>query len=234
MLRTPAIALRLALLSCAPVAVAAQVTTADEGTFTVTRGGGRIGREEFRIMKQPVAGGVEYVARGLSAYGDKRVTAALQTDATGSPLRYQVDVKNGVDVESRLTAQIVHGRLSTQVRTARGEAANEFATGEGTLLVDDEIYHQYYFLPLSGRLGSASAELSFLVPRRNAQGTVRVNRSGADPVTIGGQTLAATRYVLSSPGAPERQVWLDAGGRVLKVSVPSQGIVALRDDPPSP
>jgi hypothetical protein len=232
MLRTAALAFRVALL-CAPVAVTAQVTTADEGTFTVTREGTRIGREEFRIMKQPVAGSVEYVARGLGAYGDRRITAALQTDATGSPLRYQVDIKTGPEVESRLTAQIVHGRLSTQVRTARGEAASEFSTGDGTVLVDDEIYHQYYFLPLSGRLGSATADMSVLVPRRNAQGAVRVSRSGADPVSIGGQTIAATRYVLSSPGVPERQVWLDAGGRVLKVTVPSQGIVALRDDPPS-
>jgi hypothetical protein len=232
MLRTATLAFRVALL-CAPVAVSAQVTTADEGTFTVTREGTRIGREEFRIMKQPVAGSVEYVARGLGAYGDRRITAALQTDATGAPLRYQVDIKNGPDVESRLTAQIVHGRLSTQVRTVRGEAANEFATGEGTVLVDDEIYHQYYFLPLAGRLSGATGDMSVLVPRRNAQGSVRVTRSGADPVSVGGQTIAATRYVLSSPGVPERQVWLDAGGRVLKVSVPSQGIVALRDDPPS-
>jgi hypothetical protein len=229
--RTAAFAFRIALL-CAPVAVTAQVTTADEGTFTVTREGSRIGREEFRIMKQPVAGSVEYVARGLGAYGDRRITAALQTDATGAPLRYQVDIKNGPEVESRLTAQIVHGRLSTQVRTARGEAANEFATGDGTVLVDDEIYHQYYFLPLAGRLSGAARDMSVLVPRRNAQGSVRVTRSGADPVSIGGQSIAATRYVLSSPGVPERQVWLDAGGRVLKVSVPSQGIVALRDDPP--
>ena len=224
-------ALRVALV-CAPVAVAAQVTTADEGTFTVTREGNRIGREEFRIMKQPVAGSVGYVARGLGAYGDRRVTAALQTDASGSPLGYQVDVKNGVEVESRLTAQILHGRLSTQIRTSRGEAANEFATGEGTVLLDEEMYHQYFFLPLSGRLGGASADMSVLVPRRNAQGALRVNRGGADPVTIAGQSLAATRYVLSSPGAPERHVWLDAGGRVLKVSVPSQAIVVLRDDPP--
>jgi hypothetical protein len=231
MLRTASLSLGVMLL-CSPVVLHAQVTTADEGTFTVTRQGTRIGREEFRIMKQPVAGGVEYVARGLGAYGDRRITAALQTDATGAPLRYQVDVKNGVDVEARLTAQILHGRLSTQVRTVRGEAASEFAAGDGTIIVDDEIYHQYFFLPLSGRLTGASGEVSVLVPRHNAQGVVHVSRSGADPVAIGGQSVAATRYVLSAPGSPERQVWLDASGRVLKVSVPSQGIVAIRDDPP--
>jgi hypothetical protein len=230
-----ATSVRLALLAAplaGPLSLRSQVTTADEGTFTVTREGARIGREEFRIMRQPVAGGVEYVARGLGAYGDRRITAALQTDATGAPLRYQVDVRNGAETESRLTAQIVHGRFSAQVRTARGEAASEFATGDGTVIVDDEIYHQYFFLPLAGRLGTATSDVPVLVPRRNAQGPVRVSRGGSDAVTIGGQSVAATRYTLTLPGLTERQVWLDGSGRVLKVSVPAQGIVATRDDPP--
>jgi hypothetical protein len=231
----PLVAAHLAVWAASPLvafALPAQVVTADEGTFTVTREGARIGREEFRIVRQPVAGGVEYVARGLGAYGDRRITAALQTDALGVPLRYQVDVRNGTNTESRLTAQVVHGRFSSQVRTARGEAASEYATGDGTVVVDDDIFHQFFFLSLGGRLGGPSTEVSVLVPRRNVQGTVRVTRSGVDAVTVGGQSLAATKWVLTSPGGPERDVWLDAGGRVLKVAIPAQGVVAVRDDPP--
>jgi hypothetical protein len=215
-----------------PAAVTAQVVTADEGSFTITREGGRVGREEFRIVRQPVAGGTEFVARGVGAYGDRRITAALQTDASGAPLRYQVDVRNGTQTESRLTGQIVNGRFSAQIRTARGEAASEYATGDGAVLVDDEIYHHYFFLPLGGRVGGATAEVPVLAPRRNAQGAMRVSRAGGDAVTVGGQSLAATKYVLTGPGTPERTVWLDAGGRVLKVAVPSLGLVATRDDPP--
>jgi hypothetical protein len=225
-------AITIAAFLGAPLAASAQVTTADEGSFTISREGTRIGREEFRILRQPVAGGVEYVARGLGAYGDRRITAALQTNATGSPLRYQVDVRNGPETEARLTAQVLHGRLSTQVRTARGEAANEFSTGEGTIVVDEELYHQLYFLGLAGRLAAASGEVAVVVPRRNAQSTVRVSRGGSDAVSIGGQSLPATRWVLTAPGTPERSVWLDSAGHVLKVSVPAQGLVALRDDPP--
>jgi hypothetical protein len=225
--------LRLSLAAAVlPCSVAAQVVTADEGSFTVSRQGSRAGREEFRIMRQPVAGGVEFVARSVGAYGDRRITAALQTDATGAPLRYQVDVRNGADTESRLTGQIVRGRFSAQIRTARGEAASEFATGDGALLVDDEVYHHYFFLPLGGRLGGASADVPLLDPRRNAQGSIRVSREGSEAVAIGGESLAATKYQLSGPGTPARTVWLDASGRVLKVTVPSLGIVALRDDPP--
>ncbi|MBV9880319.1 MAG: hypothetical protein JO180_07480 [Gemmatirosa sp.] len=226
-----ALPLRLAALLC-PVALAAQVSTADEGSFTVTRQGARIGREEFRIVKQPVAGGVEYVARGLTAYGDRRVTAALQTNATGAPLRYQVDVKNGSDTEARLTGTIVHGRFSAQIKTARGEAASEFAAGDGAVLLDDEIYHQYFFLGLGGRLAGGASSVPVVVPRKNSEGTAQLRQGGSEPVTIGGQSVPATRLVISWPGSPERNVWVDATGRVLKVTLPALGVVALRDDPP--
>lgn len=216
----------------APALTWAQVTTADEGTFTISRGGTRIGREEFRIVRQPVAGGAEYVARGLAAYGDRRITAALQTDATGAPLRYQVDVKNGADTESRLTGNVVHGRFTAQVKTARGEAASEFSTTDGTLVLDDEIFHQFFFLG-GERAGGAARSVPVLVPRRNAQGTLRITPAGSEAVTVGGESLVATRLTVAAPGSAERIVWVDAAGRVLKVSVPAQGIVALRDDPPA-
>ena len=211
---------------------AAQVSTVDEGSFTITREGTRIGREEFRIVRQPVAGGAEYVARGLAAYGDRRITSALQTDIAGAPLRYQIEVKNGADTESRLTGQIVHGRFTAQVRTARGEAASEFAAGDGTVIVDDEIFHQYYFLSLGNRLTGPVTDLALLAPRRNAQGPMRVTKAGAESIDVGGQRIAAVHLAVAGAG-PAHEIWVDAGGRVLKVSVPSRGLVAVRDDPPA-
>lgn len=227
---------RLALgvtFACAPLAAFAQVTTVDEGSFTITRQGTRIGREEFRIVRQPSAGGTEYVASGLAVYGDQRIRSALQTDPKGIPLRYQVVQVSGGDTLSKLTATVVHGRLSAQVRTSRGEAASEFATSDGTVIVDDEIFHQYYFLSLGDRLSSATTELSLLTPRRNAQSPVRVTKGASETIDVGGQRLAATRLTVAPGGAMSADVWVDASGRVLKVSVPSRGTIAVRDDPPT-
>lgn len=221
-----------AVLVVAPALSSAQVTTADEGTFTISREGARIGREEFRIIRQPVAGGTEFVARGVGAYGERRITSKLQTDASGTPIAYQTTITSGSDTAAKIAGRLVHGRLSVQVRTARGDASNEYAT-EGSVLVDDEIYHQFFFLALGGRLTGASSDVTMLVPRRSAQGPVRVARGASEPVSIGGQSITATRYQLAALGMPERSVWIDATGHVLKVAVPSQGLVALRDDPPS-
>lgn len=217
----------------APLAASAQVATVDEGSFTITRQGTRVGREEFRIVRQPIASGTEYVASGLAVYGEQRIRSALQTAATGAPVGYQVSVTSGPDTLSRLTGQIVHGRFSAQVRTPRGEAASEFATSDGTVIVDDEIYHQYYFLSLGNHLSGAVSEIALLAPRRNGQGSMRVTKAGAESVDVGGQKIAATHLAVAAGGAPATDVWVDASGRVLKVSIPARGLVALRDDPPT-
>jgi len=119
------------------------------------------------------------------------------------------------------------------VRTPRGEAASEFATGDGTVIVDEDVYHQYYFLSLGGRLAGAGADLSLLAPRRNAQGALHVGKGVAESVEIGGTRVPATRLAVAPAGSAPTDVWVDGSGRVLKVSIPSRGVVALRDDPPS-
>jgi hypothetical protein len=207
---------------------AVQVVTVDEGSFTVTRGGAKVGREEFRIVRQPAAGGGEYVARGLAAYGDRRVSPALQTDAAGSLLRYQVEVRTASGVEERLMGQTEGTRFRVQLRTPRGEAAREYMVGAPTLLVDDELFHQLYFLSLGNRAGG---DVATLMPRRNLQGATRVTRAGAEPVVISGRSIPATRLAVTTPDGARREVWVDGGGRVLKVST-ADGTLALRDDPP--
>jgi hypothetical protein len=38
--------------------------------------------------------------------------------------------------------------------------------------------------------------------------------------------------VLSEPGSGDRDLWVDAAGRVLKVAIASRGLVAQRNEPP--
>jgi hypothetical protein len=81
----PAALPALAVVAARPAA--AQLATVDEGSFTISRGGVRVGREEFRIVRQPAGGGAAYMARATGSYGDRRVTPALQTDGDGAPER---------------------------------------------------------------------------------------------------------------------------------------------------
>ena len=217
----------LALLSLA-LPAAAQVAVVDEGSFTISHNGTRIGREEFAIRRTPNPGGDVLVANATVVYTDRRLSPALQTDAAGAPLRYQVEVSAGADVHERLQGRVGRGRFSAQLRTPRGESAREYVVADGALILDDDVFHQYYVLARDGRTGSVPV----VVPRRNVQVTMRVDNEGADMVAISGDRVAATRYVMTEPDGAARRIWVDAQGRVLKVTLESRGITATRDDPP--
>jgi hypothetical protein len=221
------------LVASAAVAFASplvgQVATLDEGSFTITVNGERAGREDFRIRSTPGANGPEVVATASVSYGSKRVMAQMRGDSTGAPAQYIIEVKNGPAVDERVEGVVGRGRVGARVKNARGESANEFVVARGALVIDDDVFHQYYFIT---RRTNPAGSVSVIVPRRNTQVTMRVAEAGADKVTIGGTTLDARHFIVSDPGGADREVWADASGRLLKVAIPSRSTVALRDDPP--
>ena len=209
--------------------LSSQVATLDEGSFTITVNGERVGREDFRIRSTPGSSGPEVVATATVAYANRRVMPQMRGDSAGVPSRYVVEVKDGPGVDERVDGVIGRGRVSTRVRNSRGESANEFVVSQGALVIDDDVFHQYYFIT---RRKNPAGAISVIVPRRNTQVTMRVADAGTDKLSIGGTLLDARRFTISDPGGADREVWADASGRLLKVTIPSKGVVALRDDPP--
>lgn len=223
----------LALFVALPAArAAAQVATVDEGSFTITRDGSPAGREEFSIRRTPGGeSGTTYVASATVSYSDRRLSPALRADAGGSPLAYQVEVRVGSEVQERLTGQVGRGRFSAVTKTPRGESSKEYVVSDGALILDDDVFHQYFFVAQGRRSGAVPV----VVPRRNAQLTMRVEERGADEITVGGQRIAARHLALRDPaGGADREIWVDDQNRVLKVEIPARSLVALRDDAPRP
>jgi hypothetical protein len=208
--------------------LSSQVATLDEGSFTITVNGERVGREDFRIRSTPGSSGPEVVATANVSYASRRVLPQMRGDSAGAPSQYVVEVKDGPVTNERVDGMVARGRVSSRVKNGRGESANEFVVSQGALVIDDEVFHQYYFITSRHRVGPVSV----IVPRRNTQVTMRVTAAGSEKLTIGGTTLDAQRYTVADPGGADREVWADAAGRLLKVAIPSKGVVALRDDPP--
>ena len=229
MTRPPAALVAALLLAATPAApLLAQVTTVDEGSFTIFRKGERVGREEFTIRRTPGAEGQPVlVATAVVAYGDRRLAPALRTDSTGTPLAYVLEVRSGAEVQEQLKGTVGRGRFSAVTRTASGESAREYILAEGALILDEEVFHQYHFLARGD-----GGTLAVLVPRRSRQLALRYETAAGETLTIGGQPIEARHLVLREPGGGRRDVWIDAAGRVLKVELPGTGMLALRDDPP--
>jgi len=216
------------LISTTAAPLSAQsVQTVDQGSFTISINGQRAGREDFRIATTPSGSSRDYIATATVVYGDRRLSPELHADTAGVPSFYTVVVRNAGEQQEQWSGNIVSGRVSAKIRNPRGESAKEFIVTDGALILDDDVFHQYFFVAHRSRNGSITA----VNPRRNAQETLRVSSVGPDRVTIGTRDLEATHLAITDSGG-QRDLWVDAQGRVLKVSIPARGVVALRDDPP--
>lgn len=216
--------LALTAATSAVTTAAAQVTTVDRGTFTILRDGAAVGREEFEIRALPGIDGASMEARATVTLDGRAIHPTLSARASGAPLAYRVEVRRGSEVVERATGQTAGGRLRVDAQGAGGRSAREFAAGDGLVVLDDAVFHQYHFVARPGAVTAVS-------PRRNVQQSLRVSAASSDRVTIGGRDVAATRYTIADP-AGERTLWVDAEGRVLRVVVPALGLTAERDDPP--
>jgi hypothetical protein len=215
------------MVSASPLS--AQVATLDEGSFTITVNGDRVGREDFRIRSTPGSAGPEVVATANVSYASRRVLPQMRADSAGVPVRYVVEVKDGPAVDERVEGVVARGRVGAKVKNSRGESASEFVVSQGALVIDDDVFHQYYFIT---RRQNPVGSVSVIVPRRNAQVTMRVAAAGTEKLSIGGTPIDARHFTIADPGGADREVWADASGRLLKVAIPSRGVVALREEPP--
>jgi hypothetical protein len=206
-------------------APATQGLIIDQGSFTITVSGSAVvtGRETFAIRRAP--GG--YQASGTVLFADRRLSPTLTTDSTGAPLSYALDVRTTPGRVERVSVVRDRAFLTLRARVPEQESVRELPA-HGTVLVDDDIVHQYYFLLLGRREGAVSV----VVPERRTMISMRIERLGPDSVRIGAKLLDAVRVRVTSDSDDERLVWIDGAGRVLQLARPEKHLMAVRDSPP--
>jgi hypothetical protein len=212
----------------AAIAFAQTSAVVDEATFMISRNGAPVGRESFRIIRAPGAGGQVFLARATSALGEDRIATTLGTDSSGMPVSYDVTLSQRGDVLLRLRGSGRPDRFSVLVQSKGGEAAREYVVRPGTVLLDADLFHQYFFILKAAR----DSQVTIIAPQLARREVMRLEDMGAEPLGIGGQTITARRLALVDSAGSRREVWLDQQGRLLKVSILEKGLVALRDDPP--
>lgn len=213
-------------LALAPVTARAQSAIVDEGTFLVSRNGSAVGRESFRILRSPGPGGQVLLVTGQSAVGDNRIVTRLGTDAAGVPVSYEANLSVRGEQIQRLQGRGRPGRFSVLVQTKTGESARDYVLSSGALLIDGDVFHQFYFLP---QLATHSS-IVVIDPSAARQTTFTLTDRGAENVSLSGRSFAARHYALVAPSGSAEEVWVDGTGRLLKVSIPEKGLVAVRED----
>jgi hypothetical protein len=207
----------------------------DQGSFTIAVNGTAVGRETFAI-RRTAAG---YQASGTVLLADRRLSPVLTTDAVGTPMTYTLDARGGPARVERVSVTRDRGFITLRSRVPEEESVREIPASMprraadsslvgGTVLVDDDIVHQYYFLMLYRREGVVSV----LVPQRRMALPVRVERLAPDSIRIGSRELEAERARVTGEPGGECLIWVDATGRVLQLQVPERHLIAVRDSPP--
>ena len=224
-------AMLLALAVAASAARAQNSAVVDEATFMIARSGKPIGRESFRIIRAPGPGGQVYRAVATSSVDSLRYSSTLATDSTGAPVSYELRVTQRGDPVAFVIGRGRPDRFSVLVQNKGGESAAEYLLRRGTILLDEDLFNQFYFVALASA-AAPDAGLSVISPRGGPAVGYKFEFKSIDAVQIGGQSLTGRHYILYTDAGTRAEVWLDAAGRLLKASVPDRSLVALRDDPP--
>lgn len=216
---------------CLATTLAGAQTTAvvDEATLIVS--GARVGRESFRIIRAPGRGGQVFRAVATSALGDAKVSTILTADSTGGPVSFELRLTRGTEQQQFLQGQRRPDRFSVLVQTKRGEAAREYLIRGRTVLLDDELFHQFYFV-LLGALASPDSSIDVISPREQSHIRYDVEFKAIEVVVVGRQPVSGRRFAVTDGQVTRAEVWIDAAGRLLKASIPGKSLVAIRDDPP--
>lgn len=223
----------LATLAALPLSVVAapihaQDQTVDEGTLVITRNGTPVGREAFRVVRTPGAGGQAYRATATLSIDTLRLALRLTTTASGAPLSFEMEVR----ARSVLTAQVSGSgrpeRFNTLTRTPHGEAARAYVMGPDPLLLDDDVFVPYFFAVLP----PTRSRFSIINPRAGSQATFQFQERGQESLRVGRRTEQARHYALITPNGASRDIWVSAKGLLLRVAIPARGLVAQRDELP--
>jgi len=214
----------LALLGAAPLLAQARII--DEGTFNIAKTGAAPHTENFRIVR--AANGL-VTANGTVLAGTQQINSSLTTDSLGTPVEYKLTIIEGRAKTLMVSATARGARLATATSSQGGdESMREYPLAAGsTVILDGGLVHQLYFLSLGHRAGTVQA----IEPRGSRMGAVALAASGLEPIDVGGRSVTATHYSLTDRGV-RTEFWVDASGRLLRATIPSQGLTASREEPP--
>lgn len=219
------------LLALGTPALQAQVTILDEGTYSHSVNGTRVGREDFSIRAARSAPGAVFVAQANVLTGETRRTVVLNADSLGGPVRFQLESREASTVVGSVVGERQRSLWSGRILTQRRESARELPLPADVFVAEAGIVHALWFVLRFGQ----GRDVVLFAPSGPTQDTVRVTQGLADSVSVAGKTLAATRWTVedATDGSLLWEVWVDASGRILRARNPRTGLEALRDDPPA-
>ena len=225
-----------ALLAAVIAPVTAQQTPSADGgvTYTVFLRQRPVGQEVLQRVSSTADG---FVIRGSNRLGPPldvvTRTAEIHYTADWRPTRLLL-AGTVRGEETGIKTSFADGQASSQITVAGKTQTKSDAVAADTLVLPNAFLGSY--AALARRLAGSKPGVTFrayIAP----QGEVPMRLDGvfAEQIQTPRQTISATRYALivsNPPPAGEMQisVWADAGGDLLRMSVPAQMLEMARED----
>jgi pimeloyl-ACP methyl ester carboxylesterase len=224
-------ALVLALVAALPAA--AQVAPAPAGTdnYVIFLRSRLIGREEVTVQR---------AGEGWLIKGTSRMAAPIDSVARVAEIRYDGDWHAQ---SARIEGMVRGQEVNVQTTFAGGKAVSRVYEAGKETEKTDEVAPDSPVLPnlffgayaaLARRLPSVAPGTTitgYILPQ--AEVPIRVTETIAERFDTPQRQVHVTRYVLGMPSAGEVitvNVWVEEGGRLVRISVPSQGLDVARED----
>ena len=211
----------LILLLCPAELLFGEQSLSDRGVLRIYSDGREIGVERFEIA--PAAEGMRATAQlqiTLEDGGRMTETATLVLRRGVEPVSYKRVQKS----PKRGTALITFGpeKATATYRTTEGGTQRmDYFLPKNVVVLDTNFFHHYTFLVRQyDFLKGGTQHMDVLVPQETAPGMVRVEFVGND------QSL---RKLVVKTGQVEIQVWADAAGRLMKMTVPAAKVEVIRE-----
>ena len=212
-----------ALLLLATSASAQPTAVIDDASFTFTRAGAPYGTESFKIVRRLGAAGIEYVAQGTRTMDGRLIRTSITLDSAGNLTSYSRSATG--DGGGQLTARPSMNRLTVNEDGPQA-SSRDYGFVPGTVVLDDDVIHQLYFVTWLDR-----RDFGFVIPASRTAGRAALVEVSRENLTIGNATIPAIRYTFGT-GDAKREIWVDSGKRLLRVTQPSKDLVGTRDLPP--
>lgn len=221
----------VALVLMAGLAGAQSVPAPNPAHFSVFLKGTPIGTEEVSVVR---------TAEGTTITGSSRLGAPLNLTVRRAEIRYAPD---GSPRECVLEGSVQDQLLGVHTVVSGTTAVTDSTTGMQTGRKTDQVAPDALLLPnaffgsyeaMAARLLSAKAgdELKAYIP---PQAEIPVRVTGAAEETIrtpaGAVKVRRVSVQLQNPGRPlDAEVWVEPGGRLVRLLVPAQALDYARND----
>ncbi|MBT8336459.1 MAG: hypothetical protein KJO11_07640 [Gemmatimonadetes bacterium] len=207
---------------------AAQDVILDEGRFALFSQGREVGHESFSIHRVGMGQTARILATATVEFDGERMSPALaaRSDFTVSSYENEVTGTRSAD----LSVVLADGRYVSRIRSPEGETQREYRAAQRTVVLENHVSHQYYFV--ARFVDDGGGPVVVLDPGADRPSRLSLVSQESEPFRLGGRQIQARHLRLDGSGTI-RDLWIDDQGRVLRVEIPALGFRAERLPDPS-